>query len=200
MKLLILVPVLLAAPFFAATPAPATATAAPAAGDAWTVDPVHSSVVFRLQHGGVTPFYGTFEAISGTVTLDPAAPEKGAVELVIPVASLRTRDAKRDGHLQGPDFFNGKENPDIRFRSTAIAKSGDGAYAVKGTLDMAGKQHAVELTVHDGGDGEMMGKVHGWSAEFSIKRSDFGMNYGIAQKALSDEVTVMIGLEGRPAK
>lgn len=198
MKILLAVPVLLAVPFFAATPAPAVVPTTAAA--TWTVDAAHSSVVFCIQHGGVTPFYGTFESVSGAVTLDPAAPDKGSVELLIPVSSLHTRDAKRDGHLQGPDFFNSKENPDIRFRSTAIAKAGDGTYAVKGTLDMAGKQHAVEVAVRDHGDGEMMGKIHGWSAEFTIKRSDFGMNYGIAQKALSDEVTVMIGLEGRPAK
>lgn len=198
MKLLLVVPVLLAAPFFGATPSAAPVRAA---DHAWAIDTTHSSVVFKLKHMNASMFYGTFEQITGTVTLDPAAPDKGSVAIVIPVDSLRTRDEKRDGHLKGPDFFNAKENPEITFKSTSIAKAGDGAFAVKGKLSLAGKEKEVALTVQDTGEGEMMGtKLHGWETTFTIKRSDFGMNYGVAQKALSDEVTIMIGLEGHPAK
>ena len=46
----------------------------------------------------------------------------------------------------------------------------------------------------------MRGKRRGYLAEFSVKRSDFGMNYGIAKKALSDEVKLTISLELVQAK
>ncbi len=43
-------------------------------GDTYKVDPVHSSVVFSIKHIGVTDFYGRFNEVSGTVTLDAAGP------------------------------------------------------------------------------------------------------------------------------
>jgi polyisoprenoid-binding protein YceI len=40
------------------------------AADTFKVDPVHASVVFSVQHLGITNFYGRFNDISGTVVLD----------------------------------------------------------------------------------------------------------------------------------
>lgn len=56
----------------------------------WAIDKGHSSVVFRVKHAGISNFYGTFNEISGEVTLDPQAPEKGSVSLSIrSIASIR---------------------------------------------------------------------------------------------------------------
>src|SRR5690606_16776288 len=54
----------------APTPAPAvTPIVAPAAAASFTVDPVHSSIVYRIQHNGVAPFYGRFNKVEGVFTL-----------------------------------------------------------------------------------------------------------------------------------
>jgi len=190
MKLHLLLPVLLAA-----FTVPATLDAPAPAGDHdWAVDTGHSSVVFRVKHANVANFYGVFNEIRGTVSLDPQAPEKGAVSLVIPVASVATRDGKRDDHLKGPDFFNAKENPDITFTSTKIGKKGD-AFEVTGDLELAGEKKPVTMTVQKTGEGDFYGPRVGYEATFTIKRSEFGMDYGVARNALGDEVTVMVGLE-----
>lgn len=167
----------------------------------WSVDPAHSSVVFRVKHADTAWFKGSFDVIEGTVSLDPAKPEAGSVMLKIPVDSVDSNDKKRDDHLKNADFFNSKENPDITFKSTKIAKKGD-ALEVTGDLAMAGKTKSVTIPVEFVGASEskMMGKRAGYSTTFTIKRSDFGMNYGVAQKALGDEVTLMVDLELVPAK
>ena len=41
----------------------------------------------------------------------------------------------------------------------------------------------------------MMGKRVGYSTTFAIKRSDYGMTYGVDKNMLGDEVTLMIDLE-----
>lgn len=191
---------LLALPFLFAALSLPTAPAAPVGDHDWQVDNGHSSVVFRVKHANVSNFYGVFKTISGSITLDPAAPEKGSVVLSIPVDSVDTRDGKRDDHLKGPDFFNSKENPNIEFHSTKIAKKGD-ALEVTGDLDLAGKKHPVTMTVTKTGEGDFYGPRVGFEAQFQIKRSDFGMNYGIAKNALGDTVDLMVGLElVKPAK
>ncbi|MCA8977891.1 MAG: YceI family protein, partial [Planctomycetes bacterium] len=113
----------------------------------WAVDPVHSAAMFKVMHANASNFYGGFDAIEGTVTLDPAAPASGKVKLVIPVDSIHTRDGKRDDHLKGPDFFNSKENPHIAFASTKIAAKGEGVYEVTGDLEIAGETQSVTMMV-----------------------------------------------------
>ena len=50
--------------------------AAPAAtaADAFRVDPVHSTVIFRVKHFGVGYIYGRFDEVGGTFTLDERNP------------------------------------------------------------------------------------------------------------------------------
>lgn len=160
----------------------------------WAVDPVHSSVVFKVKHANAAWFQGTFDVVNGKVTLDPAKPEAGSVSLTIPVDSVDTNDKKRDDHLKGPDFFNGKENPTITFVSSKIQKKGD-KLEVTGDLAMAGKSKSVTIEVEKTGEGEFYGKRVGFASTFTIKRSDFGMTYGVDKNALGDEVTLSIALE-----
>lgn len=160
---------------------------------AWKVDAVHSSVVFKVKHASASWFKGTFDAVDGAMTLDPSKPEAGSVQLTIPVDSVDTNDEKRDAHLEGPDFFNGKENPEITFRSTKIEAQGD-TLEVTGELAMAGHTKTITMPVQKVGEGEFHGKRVGYSTTFVIKRSDFGMTYG-EEKVLGDEVTLMIDLE-----
>lgn len=190
MKSLLFVPVLLAL-----IAAPGNDAPAPRGDHDWVVDTGHSSAMFKVMHASASNFYGAFNVIEGTISLDPAAPENGRVELSIPVDSIDSRDAKRDAHLKGPDFFNGKENPDITFASTKIAANGDGTYEVTGDLALAGETQSVTAMVRRVGESHVMGHRVGYETSFEIQRSKFGMDYGLAKKALGDEVTILISLE-----
>lgn len=192
MKTLLLLPVALT---LFALPVPDTRDVVVAGEHDWAIDASHSSVVFRVKHANASWFQGTFDAISGQVSLDPKKPDAGTVMLKIPVDSVDTNDKKRDDHLKNPDFFNSKENPDITFTSTKIAKKGDTTFEVTGDLAMAGKKKSVTLPVEWTGEGEFYGKRQGWMTTFTIKRSDFGMTYGVDKNVLGDEVTLMIALE-----
>lgn len=192
MKTLLLLPVVLT---LFTLPETRSTDAAPAGEHDWVVDASHSSVVFRVKHANASWFQGTFDVISGQITLDPQKPEAGSVALKIPVDSVDTNDKKRDDHLKNPDFFNSKENPDITFTSSKIAKKGEKMFDVTGELAMAGKKKAVTLAVEWTGEGEFYGKRQGWMTTFTIKRSDFGMTYGVDKNVLGDEVTLSIALE-----
>ncbi|MBX3464049.1 MAG: YceI family protein [Planctomycetes bacterium] len=199
MKILLLLPFSLALFALPAEPTAAHADAAPRGEHDWVVDPVHSSVVFRVKHANAAWFKGTFDKIEGAVHLDPAQPEAGKVELTIPVDSVDTNDKKRDDHLKAADFFHHKENPEITFRSTKIARQGE-ALAVTGELALAGKTRTITIPVEKVGEGEFYGKRIGYTTTFTIRRTDYGMTYGVDKNALGDEVTLMIDLELVQAK
>jgi polyisoprenoid-binding protein YceI len=171
----------------------ASEPAAAAAPTKYDVDPVHSSGVFRTKHL-VSPFWGSFHAVSGSVSYDKEHPEASSVEVVIDPAKVASGNAKRDEHLRGVDFFSVKEFPEIRFKSTRVAAKADGKLEMAGDLTLHGKTKAVVATVEVTGEGETsQGYRAGFEASFDIQRSEFGMAYAIPD--LGDEVRVIVALE-----
>jgi polyisoprenoid-binding protein YceI len=163
--------------------------------DTFKIDPVHSSIVFSVKHLGVTDFYGRFNDVSGKVVFDKADPSKSSVEVTIPVESIDTHNEKRDQHLKSPDFFNAKQFPTIVFKSKSVEGTGD-TYKATGDLSLHGVTKPMTLEIKRGTDGKgMEGEIRGGGeARFTLKRSDFGMNF--MQGGLGDEVTVLLSLEG----
>jgi polyisoprenoid-binding protein YceI len=166
--------------------------AAPRAAAAFKVDGVHSSAVFKIKHNNVANFYGTFNGISGDFDLQ----EGGSINVIIDAASVNTGNGKRDEHLESPDFFSAKEYPEMSFKSTSVKKKGDTSYEAAGTLTMHGQSKPLTVTIEQTGTGEGRGgPVAGLETKFTVKRSEYGINYGLG-KGLSDEVDVIISLEG----
>lgn len=164
------------------------------AADTFKVDPVHSSVLFSIKHLGVTDFYAVFKDISGTVSFDKEDPSKSSIELTIPVESLDSRNPKRDQHLKSPDFFNAEQFPTLSFKSTKVEGSGD-VYQVTGDFTLHGVTKSITIEFKKGPDGKGMGGevVAGGETRFTIKRSDYGMDF--MQGALGDEVNIIVSIE-----
>jgi polyisoprenoid-binding protein YceI len=173
-----------------------SAAAFPARGaESFKIDPVHSSVIFSIKHLGVTDFYAFFKDVSGTVTFDKADPAKSSVDLTVPVESLDSRNAKRDQHLKSPDFFNAKQFPTLSFKSKKVEGTGD-LYKVSGDFTLHGVTKPITIEFKKGAEGKgMEGEVRGGGeTRFTIKRSDYGMNF--MQGALGDEVNIIVSVEG----
>ncbi len=186
-------------------PGVATTTAATAAGAAmvaaqaetpFAIDEVHSTVIFRIKHQGVAFNYGRFNKMTGSFHIDAANPSNSSIDISVDAASVDTANADRDKHLTGNDFFSVKEYPKITFKSTGFTKKSEGVYTVTGKLTFHGKTKDITVEVADTGKGPGMrgGEVAGIETTFTIKRSEFGMDYLL--KGLSDEVNLTVALEG----
>lgn len=164
-----------------------------------TLDPVHSVALFRIQHLEAGLFWGRFNALEGTVRWDLQPTSAPAFDVTAKVANADTGAEKLDQNLQGPNFFNAKEFPTIAFKSTAAAPAGDRRWKIKGNLTLRGVTREVEVdcTATGIGNGPTGAKV-GFECTLDIKRSDYGMKWGIEKpaKALGDEVRLVIALEG----
>src|ERR1700704_193909 len=165
------------------------------AADTFKVDPVHSFVLFSVQHLGIANTYGRFNDISGTVVFDRDNPSKSSVELLVQVESLDTHNAIRERSLKSPDFFNAKQFPTLAFKSTKVEGSGD-TLKVSGDLTIRGVTKPLTVDFKKGGEGKgVFGEMRGGGeTRFTIKRSDFGMNF--QQGAVGDEVSIILSLEG----
>jgi len=168
------------------------------AADSYTIDPQHTYPHFSVNHLGFSTMQGRFDASSGKVTLDAAA-KKGTVEFSIEAASINTGFAKRDDHLRTPDFFNVAEFPTVTFKSTAVKFKGDKPKTVEGNLTMLGVTKPVKLEVNAFNcglhpmDPTKKKFVCGADVSTEIKRSDFGMKYGVP--AVGDNIKLVFEIE-----
>ena len=165
------------------------------AADTFKVDAVHSFALFSVQHLGIANTYGRFNDISGTVVFDKDNPSNSSVELSVKVESLDTHNSIRDRSLKSPDFFDAKQFPTMNFKSTKVEGSGD-ALKVSGDLTIHGVTKPLTVDFKKGGEGKgVFGEMRGGGeTRFTIKRSDFGMNF--QQGAVGDEVNITLSLEG----
>lgn len=166
-----------------------------AMADNYTIDPAHTIPNFTISHAGFSTMHGRFEKTSGKMTLD-VAKKTGSVEIAIDVASVSTGFAKRDEHLRSPDFFNAGESPQMTFKSTKVNFNGDKVASVEGNLTIMKTTKPVTLTVTAMKcDTSPFSKKFtcGFDATTAVKRSDFGMKYGLP--ALGDDVAIALEVE-----
>lgn len=158
---------------------PGTADTRRVAAGTYTVDPGHSQVTFTVNHLGFSTYRGTFGDLTGTLTIDPKAPAKAKVSIDIPISGVTTTSKKLDEHLQNADFFDAAKYPTAHFEATSIRPSGKRA-RISGNLTIKGITRPVILDAVFVGAGTMMGKrTVGFDATTTIRRSDFGVSYGV---------------------
>jgi polyisoprenoid-binding protein YceI len=174
----------------------------------YTMDKAHTSVNFRVSHLGFSNYTARFTDMDGTLTIDPAHPEQAVLVATIDARSLQTNDKATeydfDKELTGPDWLDAAKHPQITFRSTKVEMTGPNTANVTGDFTLHGVTKPVVLeTRFNGGYGNFPmdpgGARIGFSAHGTLKRSDFGIAYGIppagSNMGVSDEVEVIIETE-----
>jgi polyisoprenoid-binding protein YceI len=172
-------------------------------GGAYTVDHEHTLIRWKLDHLGITPYFGLFGQVTGSLTLDPKNPAAAKVDVTIPVSKVLTASPGLSAHLLKPpaqaggkpDFF-GPAPADAHFVSTSVVPDvAAGKARITGNLTLNGMTKPVTLDASFYGAGKappQMGGAEnlGFEATARIKRSDFGISTAIPM--VSDEVDLEI--------
>jgi polyisoprenoid-binding protein YceI len=159
-----------------------TTTVPTAQTGTYTIDPTHSRIGFVARHAMVTKIRGSFNEFSGTGSFDAENPAASTVELVIQAASIDTRNADRDGHLRGNDFFDMEAYPEIRFASTAVEQLDGEHFRVTGDLSIKGVTKPVTVDFEYTGtavDPYNNTRV-GFEGKTTVNRKDWGVSWNAA--------------------
>jgi len=191
--------------FLQAVLAIALIAAAPAhAADArYEIDPDHLTIAFLVRHLGYADTLGSFRKASGSYTFDEATRKLGNVQVVVETSSVFTGHDKRDGHLRGPDFLDASRTPRMTFTASSATWTDDRTFRVDGELELLGKRRPLQLTgtVNKSGvypiGNDPKPYVMGVSLRGKVKRSEWGMNYGVANGWVGDDVDLIIEFEAR---
>jgi polyisoprenoid-binding protein YceI len=159
----------------------------------FTIDGSHSRVGFSARHAMVTKVRGSFNDYTGSAVVADGAAN---ITIEINVASIDTRSADRDGHLQSPDFFDVANFPKITFTSTSV-KDGGAGIVVDGNLTI--KDVTKPLTIefeYTGTATDPFGNDRfGFEGEAEINRKDFGLTWNAALETGGILVSENIKLE-----
>jgi polyisoprenoid-binding protein YceI len=159
----------------------------------------HTQVVFSAMHLGLSPYYGRISGATGTLTFSPLDPARSSVSIELDTRSLSTMSEAVSRALCADDALGCAKSPHIAFRSTAVRRTGDVTGEIAGDLTLAGVTKPVTLTArfHGGAQGPLGQDNYqlGFSAEATIKRSDFGLTRMIWAPTVSDEVKLLIAAE-----
>jgi polyisoprenoid-binding protein YceI len=197
----------------AAVPAGGTSGALAAAvpAGAYTLDPAHASLLFRVNHLGFSMYTARFKRFQATLRFDPANLTTSRLDVTVDAASLETDfpdplKVDFNAQLRGPEWLNVEKHPKMTFRSTRVAltgKPGKRTFQTEGELTLLGVTKPVTLDAEYNGGyaGHPMdpnARV-GFSARGHFKRSDFGLAIGIpapgTTMGVGDDVEVIIEAE-----
>ena len=180
----------------AACIAAVAASAAVAAPQTYVIDPAHTTPLFEVRHMGMSLQRGFFTNTTGTIVLDRAE-RRGSIDVVIGTGSVVTGSRVMTDVLKREDFFNADKFPAMRFVSRDLAFDGDVPVAATGELTLLDVARPVVLKIADFTCGAQIytrRPMCAAEATATIRRSEFGMTYGIPRVA-GDEVRIVIPVE-----
>ncbi len=155
---------------------------------------------------------GTANGISGTVNFDAAHPEKTSGEIVLDTNTLMVANSMMKDHMLGGHWMDVENHSTITFtteklinvssKGSKITADAVGSITVKGTTKEI--EVPVTLTYLPGKLGArnqgMEGDILVVRSEFTILRSEFGINAGQNEDKVSDEVNLKLSIAGYHAK
>jgi len=142
----------------------------------YNVDPTHSNVGFEVRHMGIATVRGKFGTFQGAIDASGDAP---VLEGSVDVSTIDTGEANRDGHLQGPEFFDAAQHPQITFHGSTTEPGAGGSVALKGEITIKGITKPIELTgeLAENGQDPWGNERIGLELTTAIDRRDFDLTW-----------------------
>lgn len=167
----------------------------------WQIDSSHSGIQFTVRHLVIAKVRGQFSRWTGVIESPGSDFARGSLDVAIDASSIDTGVADRDAHLRSGDFFDVERYPEITFKSTRVAQTGDDRLRVDGGLTIKGVTREVALDV------EVLGQAKdpwgneraAFSAATSIDRREFGLTWNQVLEAggvmVGDRIDIAIDIE-----
>ncbi|MED4963656.1 YceI family protein [Heyndrickxia coagulans] len=173
----------------------------------WAVDYAHSTIDFTVKHMMISKVKGSFQNFEVELEADPQDLTDANISFIIDASSISTKNDDRDNHLRSADFLDVEQYPKITFVSKSVTKAGNNEYNVTGDLTIHGvtKEETFKVTFEGISKNPMSGaETAGFSAEGTVKRSNYGLTWNAALETggvlVGDEIKFTVELEASKAE
>lgn len=152
---------------------------ASAQAQTYRLDPVHTRIVFAVDHAGFSQSLGTFSGATGTLVWDDGDWRGATLDVTVPLDSLDLGDARWRKNVLDGTFLDAGRQPQARFVSTRVEPGEPGKARVFGQLTLRGESREVVLDVTLNALKRhplTRRQTAGFSATAELSRRDFGMD------------------------
>ncbi|CAD2248242.1 MULTISPECIES: YceI family protein [Xanthomonas] len=157
-----------------------TSLAATAAPVRYALDPVHTRVLFAVEHAGFSKALGTVSGTSGTLVFDPDDWASARLDVTVPLRRADLGDAKWNEATLARNLIDAERFPDAHFVSTQVEASGENHAKVTGNLTLHGVTRPVTLDVTLNALKRHplppFRRTAGFSATATLSRAEFGID------------------------
>ncbi|KAF1719296.1 Polyisoprenoid-binding protein YceI [Pseudoxanthomonas wuyuanensis] len=150
-----------------------------AASGTYQLDPVHTRVMFAVEHAGFSQAIGTVSGSTGTLEFDPDDWRSARLEVSVPLDKLDLGDERWNEATLARNLLDAARHPAATFVSTCIEPIDAQRASVYGTLTLRGVSREVKLDVTLNAIKRHplppFRRTAGFSASTVISRADFGI-------------------------
>ena len=133
----------------------------------YKMDPQHTSVLFKLNHMGMSTFVGRFNNADASLEFDPAHMENARLSAVINMASVGVNSTDLEVTLRGSSWLDVDRYPQAVFKTTSVELLSDTHAKFMGDLSLHGVTSPIvlDVTFNGGGNNILTGRyTMGFSA------------------------------------
>lgn len=173
--------------------APLAAMATPVT---YSIDPVHSQVVFNVDHNGFSRSFGRLRITEGTIVFDRDDWSKSSVQAAIDLASVDMGDTEWDKAVRGPNLLASDKARTANYVSESVEKRSDDEGVVHGKLTLRGTTLPVDLPFRVNRVGKTIYGLHtvaGFSSQVTLDRTAYGMTAN--RGSIGTDVSVWLEIE-----
>jgi polyisoprenoid-binding protein YceI len=156
----------------------------------WRIDEAHTSIGFKIDATGFPTTRGQFKHYAGRIAIDLDRPAKSSTSFTVDSASIDVGSPSYTDFVKSVALLNVTKYPTLSFTSTQVEKLDPRTARVTGNLTMLGVTRPIALMVNVEPDQSAKRRLVAFSATAMIKRSDFGMIFGLPLIDDTIEITV----------
>ncbi len=167
----------------------------------YALDPVHTRVMFAVDHAGFSRAIGTVSGTTGTLRLDPGDWSSARVEARVPLGRLDLGDDAWNRASLAGNLLDAERHPDAVFVSERVEAAGERRLRIHGRLTLRGvtRPLVLDAVMNDIRRHPMppFRRTAGFSAVAMLSRADFGITSWPG--VIGDEVEIRLEVEATDA-
>lgn len=162
----------------------------------YRLDPVHTQIVFNVEHNGFSRSFGRLKIAEGTLRFDPDDWSKSSVQATVDLDSLDMGDADWNKAVKGSSLLDTAHGATARYVSESVEKRSDTEGTVHGKFTLRGVTVPLDLPFRVNRVGRTIYGLHtvaGFSSSLTLDRTAFGMKSNL--NSVGTTVTVWLEVE-----
>ncbi|MFT5135613.1 MAG: polyisoprenoid-binding protein YceI [Arenicella sp.] len=142
----------------------------------YALDKSHATLLFKVEHFGLSEYVGRFNQFDATLDFDPANIEQTKLEAIIEMGSLDINHESLSKQLLSSKWFDQANHPQAKLTAVGLRQVDKFNFELNGNLQWRGITKPIVLQIKfNGGANNLLTRKYtiGFHASGSFLRSDF---------------------------